>query len=109
MTERTSVNPDETTPAQERGERIETGKDIARGGKQAGHVPGAEPHHGAAADRSAVEKAKAVREAMALIGDEADPEDLARRVRASTGLNLTAEEVAAIRAGVQSGPADRSR
>jgi hypothetical protein len=30
-----------TTPAEERGERIETGRDIARGGKQSGSVPGA--------------------------------------------------------------------
>jgi hypothetical protein len=30
-----------TTPAQERGERIVTGKTIARGGKQHGAVPGA--------------------------------------------------------------------
>ena len=30
------------TPAEERGERIETGKTIARGGKQDGPVPGAE-------------------------------------------------------------------
>lgn len=33
----------ETTPAQERGERIETGKAISRGGKEAGRVLGAEP------------------------------------------------------------------
>jgi hypothetical protein len=31
----------ETDPAAERGERIETGKTIARGGKTTGHVPGA--------------------------------------------------------------------
>ena len=30
-----------TTPDQERGERIETGKIIARGGKSTGNVPGA--------------------------------------------------------------------
>lgn len=33
----------ETTPAEERGERLETGKAIARGGKTTGHVPGAMP------------------------------------------------------------------
>jgi len=33
--------PDNADPAQERGERIETGKMIARGGKSTGHVPGA--------------------------------------------------------------------
>jgi len=33
--------PDESDPAMERGERIETGKMIARGGKSTGHVPGA--------------------------------------------------------------------
>jgi hypothetical protein len=30
-----------TTPAEERGERIETGRQIARGGKKEGEVPGA--------------------------------------------------------------------
>jgi len=30
-------------PAAERGERIDTGKQIARGGKEDGAVPGAEP------------------------------------------------------------------
>ncbi|MBN9517713.1 hypothetical protein J0H58_04200 [bacterium] len=33
----------ETTPAQERGERIDHGKAVARGGKETGKVPGAEP------------------------------------------------------------------
>lgn len=31
------------TPAEERGERLDTGKAIARGGKESGPVPGAEP------------------------------------------------------------------
>jgi hypothetical protein len=30
-------------PAEERGERLETGKSIARGGRAEGDVPGAEP------------------------------------------------------------------
>jgi hypothetical protein len=38
--------PQQTTPAEERGERIETGKTIARGGKDEGRVPGAEPDEG---------------------------------------------------------------
>lgn len=33
----------ETTPAEERGERIDTGKAIARGGQTEGDVPGGEP------------------------------------------------------------------
>ena len=33
----------ETTPAEERGERIDTGKTIARGGKDEGSGPGGEP------------------------------------------------------------------
>jgi hypothetical protein len=41
--EQTGVHEPETTPAQERGERIDTGKSIARGGKDEGPVPGAEP------------------------------------------------------------------
>jgi hypothetical protein len=36
------VDETETTPAQERGERLDTGKAIARGGKEHGHVPGAD-------------------------------------------------------------------
>ena len=36
-----TIQQPETTPAQERGERIATGKTIARGGKTTGHVPGA--------------------------------------------------------------------
>lgn len=36
----------ETTPAEERGERLDTGKTIARGGKDGGTVPGAEPSGG---------------------------------------------------------------
>lgn len=32
---------DATSPAEERGERIETGRQIARGGKQEGEIPGA--------------------------------------------------------------------
>jgi len=35
------TNPDETQPAEERGERVATGKQIHRGGKSTGHVPGA--------------------------------------------------------------------
>jgi len=38
---RTTVQTPETTPAEERGERIATGKTIARGGKTTGDVPGA--------------------------------------------------------------------
>jgi hypothetical protein len=34
-------HPVEQDPAVERGERIRTGKTIARGGKTSGHVPGA--------------------------------------------------------------------
>jgi hypothetical protein len=41
IAERQEKAEEETTPDQERGERIATGKAIARGGKQSGHVPGA--------------------------------------------------------------------
>jgi hypothetical protein len=37
------TRPPETQPAEERGERIDTGKTIARGGKEDGDVSGAEP------------------------------------------------------------------
>jgi len=42
----TTSQPVETTPAEERGERLATGKTIARGGKTTGHVPGAMPASG---------------------------------------------------------------
>lgn len=35
--------PEATQPAEERGERVDTGKQIARGGKTGGEVPGATP------------------------------------------------------------------
>ncbi|MDB5308681.1 MAG: hypothetical protein JWO38_2883 [Gemmataceae bacterium] len=37
-----STGEQETTPAEEWGERLDTGKRIARGGKEHGPVPGAE-------------------------------------------------------------------
>jgi hypothetical protein len=37
----TPTEQDATTPAEERGERLETGRQIARGGKPEGQVPGA--------------------------------------------------------------------
>jgi len=37
----TTMQESETTPSEERGERIATGKTIARGGKTTGDVPGA--------------------------------------------------------------------
>lgn len=37
------VKKPETSPDQERGERLDTGKAIAQGGKSGGHVPGADP------------------------------------------------------------------
>ena len=43
---RGNAQPVETTPAEERGERLATGKTIARGGKTTGHVPGAMPSKG---------------------------------------------------------------
>lgn len=41
--EGTDAPPQETTRAQEWGGREDQGKAIARGGKEGGHVPGAEP------------------------------------------------------------------
>ncbi|MFO0863353.1 MAG: hypothetical protein U0744_01605 [Gemmataceae bacterium] len=35
------TNPNETQPSEERGERVAHGKQIHRGGKSSGHVPGA--------------------------------------------------------------------
>jgi hypothetical protein len=35
------TNPNETQPSEERGERVAHGKQIHRGGKSEGHVPGA--------------------------------------------------------------------
>ncbi|QVL30556.1 hypothetical protein KIH39_17065 [Telmatocola sphagniphila] len=37
------TNKEDLNPAEERGERLDTGKTIARGGKHDGPVPGAEP------------------------------------------------------------------
>jgi len=39
--EKKLATPTPTTPAEEWGDRVETGRDIARGGKDQGEVPGA--------------------------------------------------------------------
>jgi hypothetical protein len=94
--------------AQERGERIETGKAIAHGGKSSGKVPGAEatvmpPAPPGESDRRSVEKTRAVSDALARLGDEADPEDLAEQVRVATGIDVGVEEVASIKSEIMKG------
>ncbi|MBA4066426.1 MAG: hypothetical protein C0501_22480 [Isosphaera sp.] len=44
--DQSGVEKPETTGAEEWGERLDTGKTIARGGKTDGPVPGAEPSSG---------------------------------------------------------------
>jgi len=99
-----------TLPAQERGERIETGKAIARGGRQTGDIPGANTQPGrpaplSGAERYACEKTTAVGEAMGFLDDDVAPEILARRVKAASGLDVPIWEIEAIRARIRRGPA----
>jgi hypothetical protein len=125
------VHEPETTPAQERGERLDTGKTIARGGTEEGHVPGAEPAPddgeppGAAraspravmppappGESPALEvlKMRAVSDAMTRLGERTDPAALAAEVRIHAGIDLPPEDVAAIQAELilaSSGPSRR--
>jgi len=92
-----------TTPAQERGEEIETGMAIARG---ANTQPG-RPAPPSAAERFESEKTRAVGEAMAFLDDGAAPDLLARRVKAVAGIDIPIREVEGIRARIRKGPAPR--
>lgn len=116
------VHEPETTPAQERGERLDTGKTIARGGTEEGHVPGAEPAEPAPDDGEPpgaaraspravmppappgempaleVMKLRAVSEAMTRLGERTDPAALAADVRARAGIDLPPKDVEAIQA-----------
>jgi hypothetical protein len=110
--DQTGVHQPETTPAQERGERLDTGKVIARGGGEEGHVPGAEPPPKAVIPPAPpgempgreVRKTQAVADAFARLGERADPAAVAEEVRVRTGIDLSPEEVATIRAALV-GPA----
>ncbi len=112
--DRPGVHEPETTPAQERGERLDTGKAIARGGKEEGHVPGAEPARPFKEIKAAmppappgempgreVRKITAVAAAVTRLGEHADNAAVAAAVRADAGIDLAIEEVAAIRAEME--------
>ena len=95
-TDQSGVQEPETTPAEERGERIDTGKAIARGGKEEGRVPGAEPS--AAGDSpEQTRKRIAVADALKRLGEQADPDSIITAVKTRDGIDLSAEEVATIR------------
>ena len=114
----TANHPVEEEPAVERGERIATGKAIARGGKSTGQVPGAtETRPGATAavvmppappGESApeeVEKTRAVADALVQLGENADPKRVAEAVKAKTGKEIELDEVVAIQTALR----ERSR
>lgn len=108
------VHEPKTTPAQERGERLDTGKAIARGGKEEDHGPGAEPARPSDEVKAAmppappgempgrdVRKITAVADAVTRLGEQADHAAVAAAVRSDAGIDLTIEEVAAIRAEME--------
>jgi hypothetical protein len=87
------VHIPETTPAQERGERIDTGKSIARGGKEVGTVPGAEDR-GTPGEHV---QRKAVLDALNRLGRGADTTAVIAEVRTREHFELTPDEVTALR------------
>jgi hypothetical protein len=111
---KTEKLPEKSQPAQEWGERIETGKMIARGGKSTGHVPGATEQKPAATPSEivtppappgesapeAVQKTQAVADALVQLGEDAGPQQVAEAVKAQTGIDLDPDEVVAIRAAL---------
>src|SRR5919109_2723591 len=98
---------EQTQPTEERGERIATGRAIARGGKDTGHVPGATEHPPTAgqpqvvmppappgeSSPEAVQKTQAVADALAQLGENADPKRVAEAVRVQAGIDLNPGEV----------------
>lgn len=103
---------EETQPAEARGERLATGRAIARGGKSTGDVAGAteqtpaEPPSGVVMPPAppgesapeAVQKTRAVADAMIELGENADPKQVAEAIKAKTGVVLESSEVAIIQA-----------
>ena len=99
---------EKTQPAEEWGERIATGRAIARGGGSAGVVPGAtEQPEGTSGvvmppappgelQPEAVRKTKAVADAVGRLGKQADPQRVTEAVKAQTGLDIDPDETAEI-------------
>ena len=100
--DQSGVHEPETTPAQERGERIDTGKSIARGGKEDGRVPGAEPTHTSEGDEQS-RKRTAVADALKHLGQQADPAAVVAAVKMRDDIDLSPEEVTAIRRELERG------
>ena len=106
---------EQTQPAEERGERIATGRAIARGGKDTGHVPGATEHPPTAgqpqvvmppappgeSSPEAVQKTQAGADALAQLGENADPKRVAEAVRVQAGIDLNPGEVTQIMAALR--------
>lgn len=93
---------EQTQAVEEWGERVATGRSIARGGKETGHVPGAvESTDGANPPEDASARfgdtAEAVADVLAQLGDDADPKRVAEAVKAQSGLDLDPGEVTTIR------------
>lgn len=99
---------EKTQPAEEWGERVATGRAIARGGGNSGAVPGATeqtpmrsdvvtpPAPPGESSPLAVQKTQAVADALARLGDQADPQRVVETVKAQTGLDLGLGEAAEI-------------
>ena len=109
---RREAQQEETQPAEERGERLATGRAIANGGKSTGVVAGAtektpaEPPSGVVMPPAppgelapeAVQKTQAVADAMIELGENAEPKQVAEAIKAKTGVVLESSEVATIQA-----------
>jgi hypothetical protein len=99
---------EQTQPAEEWGERIATGRAIARGGGNTGAVPGATEHTTTKSEvvvppappgesePEAVRKTQAVSDALAQLGGNADPQLVAQTVKSQTGIDLAPDEAAKI-------------
>ena len=100
----------EEEPGVERGERIDTGKTIARGGGTTGPASGATEQRpevvmppappGESAPEE-VENTRAVADALAQLGEDADPKRVAKAVKAQTGKEIELDQVVAIRAALR--------
>src|SRR5262249_46995192 len=103
---------EQTQPAEEWGERVATVRTIARGGIDAGAVPGAPAHSSTQQHREvvappappgesspdAVRKTQAVANALTQLGENADPKRVSEAIKAEAGIDVSVEEVTAIRA-----------
>jgi len=95
---------EKTQPAEEWGERVATGRAIARGGKKEGAVPGAveqAPTNRPNTVKGEHKKMDAVRKALARLGENADDAALQEAIKVESAVELDLDEITTLRNAIR--------